>query len=68
MPGYTKCLVTRDRNGVKNRLYPTYQLFVQDGAPGTSPGNREIGSFYLGFQTFSTFDQVVLLGIKRLSL
>ena len=37
MPGYTKCLVTRDRNGVKNRLYPTYQLFVQDGAPGTSP-------------------------------
>jgi len=36
--GYHKCLVMRDRSGgVKNRLYPTYQLFSQEGPMGTAP-------------------------------
>lgn len=34
---YSKCLIMRDRKGMKNRMNPTYNLYSQDVAPGAQP-------------------------------
>jgi len=35
---YNKCLIMRDRKGMKNRMLPTYNLYSQDNvSPGSSP-------------------------------